>query len=66
MTGTDWARWRKCPVCFALIGEPCMQLTGSRGRSPVYVKLAKPHATRKARTLPVVPRVEPLSKPWRA
>lgn len=25
---TAWADYRKCPVCFAPIGEPCLVLAG--------------------------------------
>ena len=30
MTSTvDWNRYRKCPVCFAALGQPCTLRTGA-------------------------------------
>lgn len=40
--GTDWSRFRKCPVCHAAMGEPCEVLTG--------VPRDEPHTTRQTRT----------------
>lgn len=38
---TDWSRYRKCPVCFALTGEPCVWMAGK--------PRDEPHSTRPLR-----------------
>jgi hypothetical protein len=57
VSAVDWSRWRKCPVCFAAIGAPCMSISGgfSHGHpypvvEPVTVAADRPHSTRKPRT----------------
>jgi hypothetical protein len=29
VTAVDWNRYRRCPVCFAPLAQPCVQLSGS-------------------------------------
>lgn len=46
----DWRRFRKCPVCHALIGEACRSLSGTvmNGRPDAVVTvLDRPHSSRK-------------------
>lgn len=45
MTAVDWSRFQKCPVCFALLGEPCVQLSGS-----ATLRSERVHSSRKLRT----------------
>lgn len=48
---TDWTRWRKCPVCYAETGQPCMDLTGMRASGKLADQpAARPHGSRKPRT----------------
>lgn len=44
-TGDEWIRYRKCPVCYALLGRPCTKLSGARTQ-----EADRPHSTRKLRT----------------
>lgn len=45
----DWERCQQCDVCGALLGKPCMELTGFNAASGVHdVEFAnEPHSTRK-------------------
>lgn len=50
MSAVDWSRWRKCPVCFSELGEPCMELSGLIAESgPVEVEADRPHGGREMR-----------------
>ena len=42
---TDWSAFRKCPVCFAAIGAPCLSLSGTASRARDL-----PHTSRELRT----------------
>jgi hypothetical protein len=42
---TDWNVLRKCPVCFAEIGKPCMSMTGT-----AEIPRERPHLRRRPRT----------------
>jgi hypothetical protein len=51
---TDWSRYRTCPVCFALLGEPCLVLTGRRVNEEYQVTRTgesrdRPHTGRELR-----------------
>lgn len=50
MTATDWFRYRKCPQCFALIGESCLSLSGLNADGSVFFESPVPHARRKLRS----------------
>lgn len=47
-------RYRKCPVCGALIGEPCATLTGAAVNGQVLdaqlVPRTRPHSRRRLRS----------------
>jgi hypothetical protein len=45
VTAVDWSRYRKCPVCFALLGEPCVQLSGTT----TILRTDRAHSSRKLR-----------------
>jgi len=50
---TDWSLYRKCSICDAEIGEPCVSQSGFIvGGQPdrVRTELAAPHKARKPRT----------------
>jgi hypothetical protein len=49
---TDWSRYRKCPVCFAPLEQPCTTLSGGVAfvESPVQVDRDRPHTRRPLRT----------------
>lgn len=54
---TDWSVYRKCPVCFAELGEACTTITGAliHGHpypqvDPVRSNRDRPHSRRKLRT----------------
>jgi hypothetical protein len=50
---TDWAAWRKCPVCHARTGDACRSLSGTvtNGRPDMVVtNLPRPHTTRRMRS----------------
>lgn len=51
MTTIDWERYQQCPVCFAELGKPCMDMTGFNAARGVHdVELAaEPHTGRKLR-----------------
>jgi hypothetical protein len=49
VTAVDWARWRKCPVCFAELGEPCQRMTGLTADGPVSIEALSPHGGRELR-----------------
>lgn len=50
MSAVDWDQYRKCPVCFALMGQPCTSLTGVSGRVLVTNEARdRPHSRRKQR-----------------
>lgn len=50
MSDVDWNRYRKCPVCYAKIGDACTVMTGQRAvRGNVTVFADAPHATRQLR-----------------
>lgn len=45
----DWARYEKCPVCFAGLGKVCMRMTGITADGPVSIEALSPHGGRKLR-----------------
>jgi hypothetical protein len=47
VTAVNWAGLRKCPVCFAEIGDPCLSLSGLTAGAVVA---PAPHSSRKPRT----------------
>lgn len=55
MPEVDWSSWRRCPVCFAPLGDPCLVLTG-RVIQGVHALVAtdvvrdRPHSVREPRT----------------
>lgn len=50
MSDVDWTRWRKCPVCFSELGDPCMELSGLSAESgPVEIQADRPHGGREMR-----------------
>jgi hypothetical protein len=54
VTAVDWSRWRKCPACFAELGQPCTSLDGVVVNG-VVTELRietkdRPHGGRKPRT----------------
>lgn len=50
MSAPDWSRYRKCPVCFAELGEPCLELSGlSATGGPVAAETDRPHGGRPLR-----------------
>lgn len=55
MNEFDWGRFRKCPVCFADIGKPCLILSGRRVDSDYRIVATdeprdRPHTGRELRT----------------
>jgi hypothetical protein len=46
VTAVDWNRYRRCPVCFASLGEPCVQLSGST----TVLRSDRAHSSRPLRT----------------
>lgn len=48
MTVIDWEAFQACPVCPALLGEPCLELSGWCVEM-VAVEAAEPHTGRKPR-----------------
>jgi hypothetical protein len=50
VTAVNWAGLRKCPVCFAEIGDPCLSLSGLTAGAGVAVVAPAPHSSRKPRT----------------
>lgn len=49
MTAVDWSRYRKCPVCFAKIGEPCLSQSGLTIGGQAAIPLDTPHFRRELR-----------------
>lgn len=46
------SRYRKCPVCAAELGDPCLELSGLTERGgPVIVEADRPHNGRKLRAV---------------
>jgi hypothetical protein len=51
VSSVEWDLFRKCPVCFAELGEPCTTLTGVAFQESVReVSRDRPHSRRKLRT----------------
>lgn len=48
----DWELWQKCCVCGALLGKPCLKLSGQTGVSARIEAADEPHSTRKLRAAP--------------
>lgn len=47
---TDWDRYQACPVCGALLGEPCVKFYAVVAEVAEMVEEAeRPHSTRKLR-----------------
>jgi hypothetical protein len=44
----EWDRYQACPVCPALLGKPCLALSGWCGEA-VAVEADRPHTGRKPR-----------------
>jgi hypothetical protein len=53
MTVVDWSTFRKCPQCFAEIGQPCLTLSGFNADGEVAVVAPAPHSGRKPRSTAV-------------
>jgi hypothetical protein len=49
----DWTTYRKCPVCSAETGQPCLSLSGLTPAGPVAVEAPAPHSSRKPRSTAV-------------
>lgn len=46
----DWSRYRTCPACFAVLGEPCLSLSGlGADGGPVAIETDRPHGGRQLR-----------------
>lgn len=49
----DWKRYRKCHGCGALLGKPCVKLSGTvvngRALDAAEVEIDRPHGGRKLR-----------------
>jgi hypothetical protein len=51
VTAVDWSRYRKCPVCIAVLGEPCVSLSGTLSDgSTIRLSPRRPHSGRTERT----------------
>ncbi len=50
MTAVDWSRYRKCPVCAAGLGEPCIERTSFQGGHHDPIETDRPHTGRQLRT----------------
>lgn len=50
MTAVDWARYRKCRVCFAGTGDPCLRRIEVRLGVTRHVPAEEPHRSRQLRT----------------
>jgi hypothetical protein len=48
VTAVDWSRYQACPVCPALLAQPCLELSGWCG-DLVEVEATEPHTGRKLR-----------------
>lgn len=45
----EWDRYRKCDMCGAQIGEPCMALSGYNADGSIKIVADRPHSGRKLR-----------------
>lgn len=50
MPDVVWADFQQCPVCGALLGQPCLALSGFVvGAGRITVEADEPHTSRKLR-----------------